>query len=103
LVAISLAVVLASVTPAWAAEGGSAAGQKPVPVESQIDWYQVGASTLDVVMLRPLGVVSTVAGFVFFLCSAPFVAPSGRLGTTWDIFVFDSYDYTFVRPLGEVL
>jgi hypothetical protein len=90
------------VTPAWAAEGPFTASQQPVSDESQIDWYQVGATTLDVAMLRPLGVLSTVAGFVFFLASAPFVAPSERLETTWDIFVFGSYDYTFVRPVGEL-
>ena len=77
-------------------------GETPAPVESQIDWYQIGATTLDVALLRPLGAISTVVGFGFFLVSAPFVAPAERLETTWDIFVFGSYDYTFVRPLGEL-
>ncbi len=58
--------------------------------------------TLDAVVLRPLGAVTTVGGFVVFLASAPFVALSGRIGTSWDVFVYSSYDDTFVRPLGEI-
>ena len=52
--------------------------------------------------LRPLGAVTTLGGLVIFLASAPFVAPSGRIGTAWDVVVYGSYDDTFVRPLGEI-
>jgi hypothetical protein len=36
-----------------------------------------------------------------FVASLPFVAPTGHIETTWDIFVFNQYDDTFVRPIGE--
>lgn len=71
-------------------------------IEVEVDLYQIGASALDVTLLRPLGALSMVAGSVFFLASLPFVAPSQRIETTWDIFVYSAYDYTVIRPLGEL-
>ena len=70
--------------------------------EEPIDWEQVGLTALDVVVLRPLGVVTIAGGFGIFLVSVPFVAPSGNTLTAWDVFVYGSYDDTFVRPLGEI-
>jgi len=71
-------------------------------IETEVDLYQIGASALDVTLLRPLGALSLVAGSAFFLASLPFVAPSQRIETTWDIFVYSAYDYTVMRPLGEL-
>ncbi len=71
-------------------------------VEEEVDLYQVGATALDVTLLRPLGAVTMLGGMVFFVASVPFVAPSERIGTSWDIFVYSSYDYTVLRPLGEL-
>ena len=70
--------------------------------EYEFDLFEAGLTALDVVVLRPLGTLSTLGGLVFFVGSAPLVAPAGRLETTWDIFVFNSYDYTFLRPIGEL-
>jgi hypothetical protein len=67
-----------------------------------VDMEFVGLSVLDLLVLRPLGVVSTLGGLVVFLASTPFVIPTGRIGTAWDIFVYGSFDDTFVRPLGEI-
>jgi hypothetical protein len=53
------------------------------------------------VLLRPLGAGATVGGFVFFVLSAPFAAPSKGLSATWDIFVLGPADYTFKRRLGD--
>lgn len=68
----------------------------------KIDWELVGLSVFDAVVLRPVGAVATLGGFVLFVASVPFVAPAGRIATSWDIFVYASYDDTFVRPLGEI-
>lgn len=70
--------------------------------EAEIDWGFMGLSLLDAVVLRPIGAMTTAGGFVIFLVAAPFVAPSGHLGTAWDVFVYGAYDETFVRPLGEI-
>ena len=53
-------------------------------------------------ILRPLGALTTLGGLAIFAVTAPFVAPSGRIGTSWDLFVYGAYDDTFVRPLGEI-
>ncbi|MCH7866864.1 MAG: hypothetical protein IH881_04160 [Myxococcales bacterium] len=68
----------------------------------EFDWELVGLSVFDAVVLRPVGVVATLGGFALFVVSVPFVAPAGRIATAWDIFVYASYDDTFVRPLGEI-
>ena len=73
-----------------------------------VDWAEIGAATLDIAVLRPLGAIASATGFAFFLASTPLVAPSGRIGTigdrigtTWDVFVLAPVDYTFQRPLGD--
>lgn len=71
-------------------------------VASEIDWFEIGATTLDAAVLRPLGVLSTLGGMAFFVATAPITAPTGGLETAWDVYVYGSYDYTFVRPLGEL-
>jgi hypothetical protein len=70
-------------------------------VEAETDWEFLGLKLLDAVVLRPLGVLTTAGGLVIFLVSTPFVAPAGKIGTAWDIFVYGPFDETFVVPLGE--
>ena len=62
---------------------------------------EVAASVFDVALLRPLSAMSTVAGLAPFAISAPFLAPTGRLGVSWDLFVAAPYDYTVHRELGD--
>jgi len=66
-----------------------------------VDWAEVGAAALDVVVLRPLGAIASATGFAFFLAATPLAAPARRIGSTWDIFVLAPADYTFRRPLGD--
>ncbi|MCH7600137.1 MAG: hypothetical protein IH973_10300 [Myxococcales bacterium] len=75
--------------------------EEVAPVK-KFDWELVGLSVFDAIVLRPVGAVATLGGFVLFVASVPFVAPAGRIATAWDIFVYASYDDTFVRPLGEI-
>ena len=65
---------------------------------------EAATKTYDVVVTRPLGFVSLLLGFTFFSISAPFVAatPGTDIPTSWDLFVLSRWDYTFVRPLGEL-
>lgn len=58
--------------------------------------------SLDVLLLRPIGALSTVVGMGFFVVSAPLVAPSWAFSDTWDVFVATPVDDTFSRPLGEL-
>lgn len=61
----------------------------------------VAAGAFDLVVLRPLGAVALATGIVFFVASAPFVAPAGNLSETRDLFISAPFKYTFQRPLGD--
>ncbi len=80
----------------------SEASEVEEEVEYEMDAYEIGATVLDVALLRPLGAVTMLGGMVFFVASVPFVAPSERIETSWDIFVYSSYDYAVLRPVGEL-
>lgn len=59
-----------------------------------------GAMVADSAILRPLGVVTLVAGFAFFVISSPFSALGGNIHVAWDKMVVDPAKFTFARPLG---
>jgi hypothetical protein len=102
LVASQLAAATALAEESDATESEAVAVVAADDAASEIDWYAIGATTLDVAVLRPLGTLSTIGGVAFFVATAPITAPTGGLETSWDVFVYGSYDYTFVRPLGEL-
>lgn len=60
-----------------------------------------GAMAADTLALRPLGLVSTVAGFGFFVISSPFSALGGNIDKAWDAMVAKPAKFTFARPLGD--
>ena len=97
---LAAAVILALATagPAPGLPADAAGGEQ---VRAGVVLQKIGAATLDVVVLRPLGAVATVAGFAFFLVSSPITAASQRIGTSWDTLVLAPADYTFQRPLGD--
>ncbi|MCP4105717.1 MAG: hypothetical protein GY749_09290 [Desulfobacteraceae bacterium] len=55
----------------------------------------------DVVLLRPFGMLATVAGSALFVVSLPFAAVGGNTGTTYETMVEKPAKYTFTRPLGK--
>jgi hypothetical protein len=58
---------------------------------------------VDVLFLRPLGFVGTVASFILFVPAAALTAifEPEDIGKTWQSMVQGPYEYTFVDPLGE--
>jgi hypothetical protein len=57
----------------------------------------------DLVILRPLGIVTTVIGCGFFVISLPFtVWTEERISQSGSSFVGEPASYTFVRPLGDL-
>lgn len=57
---------------------------------------------VDLVVIRPLGIVSTTLGCAFFVASLPFIVwTEGRIKRAARYFVQEPARYTFVRPLGE--
>lgn len=57
---------------------------------------------IDFVLLRPMGIVSTAVGTVFFIASLPFSVPTGSIGVAFHELVAEPASFAFARPLGEV-
>lgn len=56
---------------------------------------------LDLLILRPVGLVATVGGVVIFVGSLPISLPTGSVGKTFRALVVRPASYTFWRTLGE--
>jgi hypothetical protein len=59
------------------------------------------AMVVDAVVMRPLGLVATVAGTVLTVVALPFTIPSGSVETSARELILRPADYTFKRPLGD--
>ena len=57
---------------------------------------------LDVIFLRPLGLLSTVAGTAVFLISLPISIPTKSADDVANTMVYVPFNYTFRRPLGSL-
>ena len=55
----------------------------------------------DVLLVRPMGIVSIVAGSVIFVISLPVAIPTGSVGKVGRRLVVDPVEFTFVRPIGD--
>ena len=60
-----------------------------------------GEMVFDFVVLRPVGLVATAVGSVFFVISSPFAALGGNMDTAKEKLVKDPAAFTFKRPLGQ--
>ena len=56
---------------------------------------------VDVVVMRPLGLVATVLGTALTVVALPFTIPSGSVGESAQAFIVKPAEYTFKRPLGD--
>ena len=58
-------------------------------------------------ILRPVGVLSSIAGAGFYIASLPFAAvanllePHDALDVTYDAFILTPFKLTFQRPIGD--
>ena len=60
-----------------------------------------GEMIYDAIVVRPLGLVATAVGAVFFVVSLPFSAAGGNIDTASEKLVKKPARFTFKRPLGE--
>jgi len=60
-----------------------------------------GAMIFDFCVVRPVGIVATAVGAVFFVVSAPFAALGDNLGEAGEKLISEPAAYTFKRPLGD--
>jgi len=56
---------------------------------------------VDLLIMRPLGLLATGVGSVAFVVSLPFTLPSGSVGETACELVSEPLAYTFTRRLGD--
>ena len=59
------------------------------------------AIVLDLVLVRPLGVVATLVGTAFFVVGLPFEAVTRDFATPRQYLIDDPAHFTFNRPLGD--
>lgn len=71
-----------------------------VEQETNIAQSSPEAMTIDLIALRPLGLVATLCGTVVFVVSLPFSALGGNTEEAWNTLVTNPAEYTFHRPLG---
>ena len=55
----------------------------------------------DAIIVRPIGVIATAVGSVFFVLSLPFSALGGNIDAAGEKLVKEPAKFTFKRPLGE--
>lgn len=93
-----LYTLAAAVVLSLASAAASAQGYR----EGIDDSPSSAAMVFDFAIVRPLGIVSTVAGLGLFVVTLPFTAPQGDIGQAAQRLVVDPAHFTFVRPLGEI-
>lgn len=69
--------------------------------QSQEEEISAGKMVIDGLLIRPLGIVATVAGSVLFLVSLPFSALGGNVKKAAKKLVIEPAKFTFARPLGD--
>ena len=76
-------------SPAMAQQRGTVTGDKATDM------------AVDLVIVRPLGIVGAAVGTVGFVLALPFTLPSGSVGETAEEWIGKPLEYTFDRPLGN--
>ena len=61
-----------------------------------------GKMVVDVLVVRPLALVSTVVGATLFIVSFPFAALGGNVKAAANKMVVEPAKFTFVRSLGDL-
>ena len=57
--------------------------------------------TVDILLLRPAGILATAGGALIFVISVPFSALGGNTKESYEELVKEPARYTFKRPLGD--
>jgi len=60
-----------------------------------------GEMIYDFLIVRPLGIIATAVGSIFYVVSLPFSALGDNVDAAREKLVKDPFNFTFKRPLGE--
>jgi hypothetical protein len=71
--------------------------QDPVAVQEKTS----EGMAFDLVVLRPLGIVSTALGSVVHVVGLIFSGPGGNAGESAQLLITEPAKFTFARPLGD--
>lgn len=75
----------------------------PAMAEEQLPEERRGGDmAIDMVLARPIGLLSVIGGSVLFVVSLPFTISSGSVDAAADELVRKPINYTFRRPLGQI-
>ena len=85
---LALALVVVPL-PACAQQEGTVSGDRATDM------------VVDAVVIRPLGLVTTVIGTVLTVVALPFTIPSGSVEASARELIVKPAEYTFKRPLGD--
>lgn len=85
----ALAVLLAASLPVLADDPNTVSGDRTTDM------------VVDVLVVRPLGLATTVVGAVLTVVALPFTIPSGSVRDSAEMMIVNPAEYTFKRPLGE--
>ncbi len=69
--------------------------------EGTVSGNRAADMAVDVLVMRPLGLVATVLGTALTVVALPFTIPSGSVGESAQTFIVEPAAYTFKRPLGD--
>lgn len=71
------------------------------PEQGPAETPSAAAMAVDLLLVRPLGVASTIVGTGVFVLSLPFSLLGGNVDEAARMLVAEPAAYTFARPLGE--
>ena len=74
----------------------------PAVYASNADVPSAEEMLVDVFLVRPLGIVTTLTGTGFFVASLPFTLMGGNTGDVFRQLVAGPARFTFTRPVGEL-
>ncbi len=60
-----------------------------------------GWSLVDLIVVRPLGIVAGVGGTVVFVAALPFTVPSGSVGNAANMFIAQPFQFSFLRQVPD--
>jgi hypothetical protein len=60
-----------------------------------------GWSLVDLLVARPLGIAAGIGGSAVFVVTLPFTVPSGSVGDAASMFIFQPFEFSFLREVPD--
>jgi len=76
-------------------------GSAVLAQEEAEDVDMSGKMAVDILLARPIGIISTVLGTALFIVSLPFSVLGGNTKQAYKNLIAKPAKYTFKRPLGD--